>query len=188
MAINETRDSAKDGGLADDLKAACRSIIRGSTLLLSQLDRDLERSHGLSLAEFDVLMAIAEGPPEGVRMTTLAEQSLLSKSRLSHCVDRLETQGFVSREKVPNDRRGLFANLTDRGGEFINEIVPTHSDCLQRYVIDLVSHDELVHVAGVAARISGSVEAASGRRPTADQGRFADRSRPGTAARSFGYP
>ena len=30
---------------------------------------------------------------------------------------------------------------------------------MQRYVIDLVSYDELVHVAGVAARISDSVEA-----------------------------
>lgn len=185
MAINETRASAKDGGLADDLKAACRSIIRGSTLLLSQLDRDLERSHGLSLAEFEVLMALAEGPPEGVRMTTLAEQSLLSKSRLSHCVDRLETQGFVSREKVPNDRRGLLANLTDRGGKFFNEIVPTHSDCLQRYVIDLVSHDELVHVAGVAARISGSVEAASGHHVAFGSKRSTARSDSVTVAKSL---
>ena len=157
--------------MADDLKIACRSIIRGSTLLLSQLDRDLESSHGLSLAEFEVLVALADGPPEGVRMTTLAEQSLLSKSRLSHCVDRLETRGFVSREKAPNDRRGLLAYLTDRGGEFISEIVPTHSDSMQRYVIDLVSYDELVHVAGVAARISDSVEAASGRKSAPAQGR-----------------
>jgi DNA-binding MarR family transcriptional regulator len=145
--------------LTDEEKLACRVLLRCSTLLLNQLNRDLERSHGISLAEFEVLVALAGGPPEGVRMTTLAEISLLSKSRLSHCVDRLQKRGCVSRETAPNDRRGLLAMLTDLGSLLVDEILPTHSSSMQRHVIDLVSYEELVHVSTVVRRIADSVEA-----------------------------
>lgn len=42
---------------------------------------------------------------------------------------------------------------------------------MQRYLIDLVSYEELVHVASLAARIADSVEAASGRKSAPAQGR-----------------
>jgi DNA-binding MarR family transcriptional regulator len=155
--------------LPEAQKAACRSIIRTASLLLSQLDRDLEKLHEVSLAEFDVLVALAEGPPEGVRMTSLAEMSLLSKSRLSHCVDRLEKKGCVQREKAPNDRRGLLARLTDAGSALVREIAPTHAMSMQRYLVDLLHQAELSHVAELSGRVSTAIEEARGRKPSTDR-------------------
>ncbi len=155
--------------LPEAQKTACRSIVRTATLLLSQLDRDLEKLHEVSLAEFDVLVALAEGPPEGVRMTSLAEISLLSKSRLSHCVDRLERKGCVQREKAPNDRRGLLARLTDVGSALVCEIAPTHSMSMQRYLVDLLHHQELAHAAELSGRVSAAIEEAMGRKVAIDR-------------------
>jgi DNA-binding MarR family transcriptional regulator len=137
---------------------AWRSILRGSTRLLSQLDRDLEAAEGISLAEYDVLVVLSEGPPEGVRMTALAEGSLLSKSRLSHCVDRLAAAGLVRRERSSSDRRGLLAILTESGVERMKSIAPSHLASVRAYLIDVLTPEELQQCAACSTRISGVIE------------------------------
>jgi DNA-binding MarR family transcriptional regulator len=81
------------------------------------LDHQLQISHGLSSAEFDVLHAIGSGPSDGLRMGLLADIAGVSKSRLSHCVDRLAKLGWVRRYRVDSDSRGLVARLTNEGLE-----------------------------------------------------------------------
>lgn len=130
--------------------------------LLAQLDRDLQSQQHLSLAEFGVLSALLEGGAAGVRMTVLAERSMLSKSRLSHCVYRLEQDGFVKREPSHNDRRGLLAVLTDDGRERILAVESAHLASVRRYVIDVLSPEELVSMGGSADRIVDAIESAVG--------------------------
>jgi DNA-binding MarR family transcriptional regulator len=90
------------------------------------LDRQLQVSHSISLAEFEVLDALRSGPEDGVRMTALAEAASISKSRLSHCVDRLTDSGLVRRDRVDDDRRGLKAVLTDDGRKVCSEAAKVH--------------------------------------------------------------
>jgi DNA-binding MarR family transcriptional regulator len=90
------------------------------------LDRQLQVSHNISLAEFEVIDALRSGPDDGVRMTALAESASISKSRLSHCVDRLADAGYVRRDRVENDRRGLKAVLTPEGRSICVEAAKVH--------------------------------------------------------------
>jgi DNA-binding MarR family transcriptional regulator len=90
------------------------------------LDRQLQVSHGISLAEFEVLDALRSGPEDGVRMTALADAASISKSRLSHCVDRLADAGYVRRDRVDDDRRGLKAVLTESGRGVCTEAAKVH--------------------------------------------------------------
>jgi DNA-binding MarR family transcriptional regulator len=90
------------------------------------LDRQLQVSHNISLAEFEVLDALRHGADDGVRMTALADAASISKSRLSHCVDRLADAGFVRRDRVEDDRRGLKAVLTEEGRMVCTEAAKVH--------------------------------------------------------------
>ncbi len=90
------------------------------------LDRQLQVTHNISLAEFEVLDALRCGADDGVRMTALADAASISKSRLSHCVDRLASAGFVRRDRVEDDRRGLKAVLTEEGHAVCIEAAKVH--------------------------------------------------------------
>src|SRR5215467_15194486 len=54
-------------------------------------------------------------PPEGMRLTALAEAALLTKQSMGYLVDDLETLGYVERVPDPADRRAKLVRLTTRG-------------------------------------------------------------------------
>ena len=54
-------------------------------------------------------------PPEGMRLTALAEAALLTKQSMGYLVDDLETLGYVERVPDPADRRAKLVRLTPRG-------------------------------------------------------------------------
>ncbi len=101
------------------------------------LDRRLQSRHRISLAEFEVLDALRNGPAEGMRMTLLAETASISKSRLSHCVDRLCDHGYVRRHRVDVDRRGMKAALTANGWQIADEAAGTHRVVRREILADL---------------------------------------------------
>jgi DNA-binding MarR family transcriptional regulator len=91
------------------------------------LDKALEREHGLGLSEFEVLEQLATGQDaHGCRMQDLAGQVCLSQSALSRLIGRLEADGLVERAMCTQDRRGIFAHLTDAGRARWEAARPTH--------------------------------------------------------------
>ncbi len=64
------------------------------------------------------------------RMQELAEAVHLSQSALSRVVARLEADGLVTRGMCAEDRRGIFACLTDSGRERYEAARPTQRGVL----------------------------------------------------------
>ncbi len=54
-------------------------------------------------------------PPEGMRLTALAESALMTKQSMGYLVDDLEALGYVERVPDPGDRRAKLVRLTFRG-------------------------------------------------------------------------
>ena len=79
------------------------------------LERELQDEHGLGVSEFEVLERLAVGDKEQRRMQELAEAVYLSQSALSRLIGRLETEGLVTRAICSEDRRGIFACITEEG-------------------------------------------------------------------------
>ncbi len=111
-------------------------MLRHSVLMLDRLDADLRAAHGIGLADYEILVQLSEAPAHSLRMSELADRTLVSRSRLTHRVDRLTDAGLVSRAPCPTDRRGLFAVLSDDGLRLLEQAAPTHVAGVRRYVID----------------------------------------------------
>ena len=94
---------------------AWRSWLDASRLLNAELSRELLEGHGLSIADYEILVQLSESPERRMRMSELAERTLASRSRLSHQIDRMEKAGFVTREACKQDARGFWAVLTETG-------------------------------------------------------------------------
>ena len=72
-------------------------------------------------AHFTVFQHI---PPQGIRLTALADAALMTKQSMGYLVDDLEALGYVERVPDPTDRRAKVVRLTARG-QTVEETVRT---------------------------------------------------------------
>jgi DNA-binding MarR family transcriptional regulator len=121
-----------------------RRYISVMRLLPDRLNASLSRDHGLTLIDYEVLARLSEAPQRRIRMTELAEGSLLSKSRLSHQITRMEKEGLVRREPCETDGRGFFAVLTDAGWQKLLAAVPTHVADVRESFITPLTREQLL--------------------------------------------
>ncbi|MCU1676445.1 MAG: hypothetical protein JWM93_1203 [Frankiales bacterium] len=109
----------------DVLAEQWRALLEQHTRVTTALERALG-AHELGVSEFEVLAELATTTEQECRMQQLSGVVHLSQSALSRVVGRLEEQGLVTRVMCQNDRRGIFAAITDKGRERYREAVPTH--------------------------------------------------------------
>jgi DNA-binding MarR family transcriptional regulator len=129
--------------LSEDEQRSWRAWISMVILLSDQLGRELQQSHGLSLADYEILVRLSEAPDRRLRMSDLADVTLSSKSRLSHQVSRMEKAGLVVRTPCEEDRRGFWAELTGTGWERLVEAAPTHVNGVREHFVDQLSSEQL---------------------------------------------
>jgi len=132
----ETTDSATTW-LTEDEQRAWRIHLDVSRLLMYQLERDLQ-PFGLTNNDYEILVNLSEAEDRRMRMSDLAKSTLQSKSRLSHQITRMEAAGYVRRENCEEDRRGLFAVLTEHGWETMRHVAPRHVASVREHFIDLI--------------------------------------------------
>lgn len=143
----------KSQWLNDDEMRTWRAYVVGKALLDSRLHRALQEEHRLALADFELLVRLAEAPQGRARMSTLAEQVGSSKSRISHQIARMEKAGLVRREECPSDGRGVFAVLTRHGRDVLRNAAPTHVRGVRDNLVDLLTERERVVLADVFERV-----------------------------------
>ena len=140
-----TDDAPQDPRWLDDTEQAVwRQYLSVMRLLPDMLSASLVRSHDLTLIDYEVLARLSEAPLRRMRMTELAEGALLSKSRLSHQISRMERDGLVRREPCETDGRGFFAVLTDAGWEKLLGAVPQHVADVRKKFVEPLDREQLV--------------------------------------------
>ncbi|WP_226435105.1 MULTISPECIES: MarR family winged helix-turn-helix transcriptional regulator [Rhodococcus] len=136
---------------------AWRQYMDGNGRLMSILNRSLQDKHGLSLAEYRILVMLNEAQDGSLRMSDLADGVLSSRSRLTHQIRRMEDDGLVVRSSCPVDGRGVLATITEKGRGRLAEAAPTHVDDVRRNLIDLLDADELDVLGKVFARVGAAL-------------------------------
>ena len=105
--------------------AAWRGFLRVHSGIVRELNTELELTHALPLAHYEVLLYLDAAPCGKLTMSELAQSVLLSQSGVTRLVDRLVRSGLVVREGCSEDRRVMYARLTDEGREALTEARPT---------------------------------------------------------------
>ena len=159
MTDKSTTGTSAVSWLSDSEQAVWRALLCAEARLNDRLDRELRAAHGLSMAEYGVLVNLSEGPADGIRMSDLADRLLLSRSGLTRRIDSMVKAGLVSRRSCPVDGRGLMAQLTSAGRRRLEEAAPTHVAGVRRYLIDVMA-DQLGALAEGLARIEAALDAA----------------------------
>ncbi len=113
-----------------------RRLLRDEARIHDLLDRDLRRSHNLTLGGYAVLVHLSEAGAAGMRMSDLAELLVISRSGLTRRVSALVKAGLVARRTCPVDGRGTVAALNPAGEALLEKAAPTHVSGVRRYLLD----------------------------------------------------
>ncbi|WP_406508196.1 MarR family winged helix-turn-helix transcriptional regulator [Streptomyces sp. NBC_00212] len=125
--------------LSDEEQRTWRAYLHATRLLEDHLDRQLQRDAGMPHIYYGLLVQLSQAPRRRLRMTELAKNSKITRSRLSHAVARLENNGWVRREDCPSDKRGQLAILTDAGYEVLERTAPGHVAAVRQAMFDRLS-------------------------------------------------
>jgi DNA-binding MarR family transcriptional regulator len=148
--------------LTDDEQRAWRGLVQMTSRLDARLNRELQQSSGLSLADYDVLVLLTEAPDGRLRMFELVDNLQWEQSRLSHHVARMQRRGLVAREECTSDKRGAFVVLTDDGRDAIEKAAPGHVDTVRRLVFDGLSKTQVATLESVVSRVLSRLDVGEG--------------------------
>lgn len=103
-------------GWADQapVMAVVTSIMRLQQIFLARADAAL-RPFGLTFARYEVLMLLSFARRGGLPLGKIGERLQVNAASVTNAVDRLETDGLVTRRSNPEDGRGTLACLTPAG-------------------------------------------------------------------------
>ncbi|HYO03904.1 MAG TPA: MarR family winged helix-turn-helix transcriptional regulator [Mycobacterium sp.] len=127
--------------LSEDQQRVWRNYLSMSAELQIEMNRQLQRDCGLSLADYDVLVALDER--DVCRVNELGERLGWEQSRLSHQLRRMRSRALIDRRGTDDDRRGATVELTDAGRTALGLAAQGHVDLVRNVVFDGIGAAEL---------------------------------------------
>ncbi len=100
-----------------------RALIKAGVLFPGHPDNAYEK-FDLSLAQVDVLVALAGAPQATLNCSEIAEKTLITKGGITGVLDKFEARGLVKRMPCRDDRRSTLVRLTSKGVEFFRRFYP----------------------------------------------------------------
>jgi DNA-binding MarR family transcriptional regulator len=119
--------------LDNQWNAVWRLFVTANVKLLDRIGKKFSQAGLPNMDWYDVLLMLKEAPEHHLRLSDLAEKTLLSRSNLTHLVDRLEKAGLLYRKRCPKDRRGTYAVLTDAGLAMQQKMWTVYSEGIAEY-------------------------------------------------------
>ncbi len=132
------------------------SLLRAHAAATRQLNARLSTEHGLTISDFEVLLSLARSLERRMRRVDLAGELLLTASGMTRLLDGLERTGYVERGSCPDDRRVVYAVLTDAGLEKLREAATSHFAQVEDLFGGCYEEHELDELATLLSRLGGS--------------------------------
>lgn len=102
------------------------SLLRVASLLTEELDRELNEATGIGLNEILVILQIMFSGGR-LKMADLADTIVVTRGGVTKIVDRLVKAGYLDRVPSEEDRRVVYARVTDTGRALIHD----HQDVVE---------------------------------------------------------
>jgi DNA-binding MarR family transcriptional regulator len=117
-----------------DSKARLRlwiRLLRATRMIEADTRNRLKRQFNATLPRFDVMAALYR-KPEGMLMSEISRFLLVSNGNVTGIVDRLASDGFVTRSQRDGDRRTSFVRLTAKGRAAFADMSAAHESWIDK--------------------------------------------------------
>jgi DNA-binding MarR family transcriptional regulator len=128
-------------------------FLRAHAALTRELSAELVAEHGLTINDYEVLLHLARAPEKRMRRVDLADRILLTASGITRLLEGLEGSELVERVLCADDRRVVYARLTDAGSEKLRQASRTHVVGIESLFTGRFSDDELATLSSLLSRL-----------------------------------
>ena len=139
--------------LTEEEQRAWRGLLRMTSQLNARMNRQLLQEYGISLADYEVLVALSEAPEGQLRVFEVADALTWEQSRVSHQLARMQRRGLIAREGCATDARGAFAVLTTAGRAAIERAAPAHAEQVRQLVFDELGYEQVSALTEITTRV-----------------------------------
>ncbi|MFC4335715.1 MarR family winged helix-turn-helix transcriptional regulator [Salininema proteolyticum] len=93
----------------------------------------LRKDFGMGMLDYRALRAVAESEDGELRMQGLARKLGVNQSSITRMVPRLEERGYAYRDLCPEDSRGAYCVITEKGRGACGEM----TESLDRLLVEV---------------------------------------------------
>jgi DNA-binding MarR family transcriptional regulator len=133
------------------------ALVRTNTRFWDQIEAQMRREHGLTMARYDVLVHL-EMAGGRLGLSELASAIALTPSGLSKLLDRMDASGLVRRDPDPDDARAAFATITPRGRALARSARASHHELLRRTFASALNDRDIADLTRIMTRIDASLQ------------------------------
>lgn len=121
-------------------------MLASSTRVVQILNKRMKEHTPLTLAKFDVLVAIDRAPGGVITMSELSRMLLVSNANTTGMVSRLMKDGLVEKWALPTDRRVYSVAMTSEGRKILKHAIAIHKGWVDELLgsIDKDKVDEMI--------------------------------------------
>jgi MarR family 2-MHQ and catechol resistance regulon transcriptional repressor len=113
-------------------------LSRAYNSIMELAEKDI-RSYGLNPTEFAVLELLYHKGPQALQQ--IGAKILLSSGSITYVVDKLEQKGYLTRRPCMEDRRITYAEISEKGNEWMSQIFPLHEKVIHNAVAGLTPEE-----------------------------------------------
>lgn len=142
---SESRQPAREELIPEILKTA--GIVR------RRISKLLD-PFGITLQQYNVLRILRGAGSEGLPTLDIGERLLEETPGVTRLIDRMESHGWVSRERSRDDRRMVRCRLTPAGADLLGRIDPVTASSPDE-VLNAIPEKDAERLRGILALIRG---------------------------------
>lgn len=151
-----------DAARLTDLEAeAWEGFLYTHDRLWAQIEAGI-RPLNVSMAEYSVLALLGRAGRQGMRMSDLAAQRLMTTGGFTRLADRLESRGFIERHRSSEDRRSFVAVLTPSGRNVLRKAWRQQHTDLGRLFFSRLDDEDLRDLARVWDKLRSETDGTDG--------------------------
>lgn len=125
--------------------------------------------HGITMQQYNVLRILRGAGAAGLPTLAVGERMIERTPGVTRLLDRLEADGLVIRTRCEEDRRRVFARITDEGLELLARIDAPLASAEEGVFLDF-DDDEVRALAGELERVRVRLEAGNDERAERAEG------------------
>jgi DNA-binding MarR family transcriptional regulator len=141
---------------------AWEALYRAQATVARSLTAETQWSE-LAPHEYGVLYALSSAP-EGLRISELGEDVLLTQPGMSRLVTRLEKRGFVERSADPDDARACRIRLTPSGVQIQRRVGLSHARRVSAAMTRVLDRSQLIELRDLCLAVTGGLDPADARK------------------------
>ncbi len=153
----ETKIAEAPGDHKAELRLWLR-LLATNTLIETEVRRRLRENFVVTLPRFD-LMAQLERKPHGMTLGELSQRMMVTNGNVTGLVDRLVTEGVITRTRQKSDRRSHIVSMTEKGRRQFARMAKEHENWIAGMFGDL-SQNEFTGLTKLLGKLKASVRSA----------------------------